>query len=118
MANKLPLRLSGGAPKVDQKWIVVLGVAWFSPGPEDGRPAMYRCCLLGGQRIDDASGAPPSSKSGPSHRFGFRKVTTSKNVIHVCVKDEINVPIAPSAFRDKGSRLWSFKKKKTQKKLS
>ena len=24
------------------------------------------------------------------------------------VKDEINVPIALSAFRDKGSRLWSF----------
>ena len=29
---------------------------------------------------------------------------------HSKVKDEINVPIAFSAFRDKSSRLWSFKK--------
>ena len=27
-----------------------------------------------------------------------------------CVEDEFNVPIALSAFRDKGSRLWSLKK--------
>ena len=27
------------------------------------------------------------------------------------VEDEFNVPIALSAFRDKGPRLWSFKKK-------
>ena len=31
------------------------------------------------------------------------------------VKDEINVPIALSAFKDKGSILWSFWKKKDQK---
>ena len=31
-------------------------------------------------------------------------------------KDEINVPIALSAFRDKGSRLWSFEKEKKKKK--
>ena len=31
-------------------------------------------------------------------------------------KDEINVPIALTAFRDKGSRLWSFEKKKKKKK--
>ena len=32
------------------------------------------------------------------------------------VKDEINAPIALSAFRDKGSRLWSFLKKKKKRK--
>ena len=34
-------------------------------------------------------------------------------------KDEINVPIALSALRDKGSRLWSFgkKEKKRRKKV-
>ena len=33
------------------------------------------------------------------------------------VKDKINVPIALSAFRDKGSRLWSFLKRENQKKV-
>ena len=34
------------------------------------------------------------------------------------VKDEINVPIALSDFRDKGSRHWSFlTKKKKERKL-
>ena len=31
------------------------------------------------------------------------------------IEDEFNVPIALSAFRDKGSRLWSLKKKKKLK---
>ena len=31
------------------------------------------------------------------------------------VEDAFNVPIALCAFRDKGSRLWSFKKKKEKK---
>ena len=33
---------------------------------------------------------------------------------HEKVKDENNVPIALSAFRDKGSRLWSFLKKENK----
>ena len=32
-------------------------------------------------------------------------------LVNEIVEDEINVPIALSAFRDKGSRLWSLKKK-------
>ena len=34
----------------------------------------------------------------------------------LAVEDEINVPMALSAFRDKGSRLWSLKKRKEKKK--
>ena len=35
-------------------------------------------------------------------------------VVESCVEDEINVPIALSTFRDKGSRLWSLKKKEEE----
>ena len=41
-------------------------------------------------------------------------------LISMHAKDEINVPIALSAFRDIGLRLWTFgrKKKKKEKKLN
>ena len=37
--------------------------------------------------------------------------TGSTPLSTITEKDEINVPIALSAFRDKGSRLWSFEKR-------
>ena len=43
-----------------------------------------------------------------------QKLTSHRT--YVCVEDEFNVPIALSAFRDKGSRLWSFKKRRKKEK--
>ena len=59
---------------------------------------------------------PDVTPLGPTWWTSERNCEGPTTSLRLSVEDEINVPIALSAFTDKGSRLWSLKKKK--KKLS